>query len=163
MSEDSDSPRPVGRPSLYDPKYCAMLIEDMKAGFSFEAFAALIDVSKETLYEWTRVHPEFSDAKKKAFEMSRRFWEKIGIDHIITTTETEYEQGAGRSSSSSKMLNSSVYIFNMKNRFPKEWRDRKELTGANGKDLVPVQVVVNIPNNNRPNVIDEDEIEGSED
>lgn len=59
---------PGGRPTKYKPEFCAMLIEHMKK-YSFESFAGLdeVDVHKETLYEWANAHPEFSEAKKKAF------------------------------------------------------------------------------------------------
>lgn len=112
-----DKPK-LGRPSLYKPEYDAMLIDHMASGLSYDCFGALIDVHTDTLYEWEKVHASFSEAKRKAFIRNRFFWEKIGVDHI-THTESKFE--------SSPKLNSTVYIFNMKNRFPKEWRDRTEV------------------------------------
>lgn len=69
----------VGRPVKYKPEYCEMLIEHRKQGFSFESFAATISVHRDTLYEWVKVYPDFSDAKKRAKDVSLQVYEKIGI------------------------------------------------------------------------------------
>lgn len=62
----STKTKPInGRPTKYKPEYCAQLIEHMKEGYSFEAFAGLICVSIDSLYEWTKVHPDFSEAKSQ--------------------------------------------------------------------------------------------------
>jgi hypothetical protein len=58
-------------------------------------------------------HPEFLEARKKGESACRRWWEtqgKIGM-HM-------------------KVFNSTVWIFNMKNRF--KWADRSELSGPDG-------------------------------
>lgn len=127
---------PIGRPSKYKPEYCQELIEHMRQGFSFESFAGLTMVNVDTLYEWTKVHQDFSDAKKTGFDLSRLFWEKIGIDNILNTSEN-FGEGAG---SKSQSINSTVYIFNLKNRFPKEWRDRQEID-SNIKQQIEVSTV----------------------
>jgi predicted DNA-binding protein YlxM (UPF0122 family) len=108
----------VGRPSLYSDIYCDLLIEHMEKGLSFESFAGAIGVSKQTIYDWTKAHPEFLDAKEVGLEKSRIFWEKLGIKHILNESESIPNIG-----SNSKSLNASVWIFNMKNRFG--WRDKQ--------------------------------------
>jgi hypothetical protein len=84
-----------GRPSLYDPKYCSMLVAFMKRGGAkvyrpmslshglqagseivdhpigklpalLEDFATKIGVTMETLFEWGRKHPEFSESYDEA-------------------------------------------------------------------------------------------------
>jgi len=111
-------PAPVGRPTDYKPEYCKMLIEHMASGLSYQSFAAIVDCWEQTLYNWETDYPEFLDAKRTGFVKNRLFWEKLGTAHI-THTDSKFE--------SSPKLNSTVYIFNMKNRFPKEWRDRTEV------------------------------------
>jgi hypothetical protein len=79
---------PGGRPTDYDPKYCEEIIQyfdqtpyeivsDDK-GRSIvnprplptkERFAHSIGVHKDTLVEWSKVHPEFSAAYKKATQL----------------------------------------------------------------------------------------------
>jgi hypothetical protein len=56
----------TGRPSKYDPGFCDVLIQHMEEGLSYESFAGRLSVNIDTLYEWEKVHPEFSEAKKIA-------------------------------------------------------------------------------------------------
>lgn len=69
---------PVGRPSKYDPIYiesATTYLEDntdiltegkLKVKLpTIEGFAAFVGVNKTTLYEWSKVHPEFSNALDK--------------------------------------------------------------------------------------------------
>ena len=108
-----------GRPTLYKQEYCEMLKEHMGKGFSFESFAGLIGTDRSTIYEWLTSQKDFSDAKKQAFELSRLFWEQQGL---IGLYDENFGNGAG-----SRKLNATVYIFNMKNRFPDEWREKTEV------------------------------------
>ena len=70
-----------GRPTKYKTEYCELLINHMAAGYSFLSFAGLIRVNQDSLYEWERVYPEFSESKKRGFELSRLFWEGLGIGY----------------------------------------------------------------------------------
>lgn len=117
----------TGRPTKYKAEYCQMLIDHMESGLSFESFAAEVDVCEDTIYTWAKEFPEFSEAKKKAFSKNRSFWEKLSVKYIVNQSEFHEDKINKTKSSSSTSLNSSVFIFNMKNRFPKEWRDRQEV------------------------------------
>lgn len=82
-------PKHAGGPTKYNPTYCQKIIEffsvkhtEIREGVNavglpikvekenmvpfFSAFARLIGVSEETLSEWRRVHPEFSESYKVA-------------------------------------------------------------------------------------------------
>jgi hypothetical protein len=118
---------PAHRPTLYEPSYCDLLIEHMSKGFSFESFAGLVKVARSTIYEWVDKNPDFSDAKKVAEEQCRLFWEKTALEGLQVQT------GPGAIN-----LNTTMWIFQMKNRFPKEWRDRQQ-TEISGPDGNPVQ------------------------
>lgn len=111
--------KPNGRPSKYKPEFCEQLIQHMSEGLSFESFAAIAKVNLDTLYEWAKVHEEFSEAKKEAFANCQLYWESQGIAGLYSTTDYD-EDGKPIKS---KSLNSSVWIFNMKNRF--KWRDKQ--------------------------------------
>ena len=93
--------------SKYKPEYCEMVQQHMARGYSFEAFAAGIGVDRKTLYLWCDKYPEFKYAKDVGTEASRKLWEKVLIKqakkNVIAT------------------------IFALKNKFPNEWRDRREL------------------------------------
>ena len=113
-----------GRPTYYEQRFCELLIDHMEKGFSYESFAGLVGVSKQTIYDWEKANPDFLDSKKIGVEKSRLFWEKQGIEGIYTTEVFEQDENGSRSTK--KALNSSVWIFNMKNRFMQEWRDKQE-------------------------------------
>ena len=110
---------PKGRPSKYKPEYCQMLIDHMSKGFSFESFAGIVDVNRDTLFEWATAHDEFNEAKHLAFARNLIFWENVGIEGLYNQTDVD-ESGKTKSV---KSLNATVWIFNMKNRH--KWRDRQ--------------------------------------
>jgi len=63
---------PVGRPSKYDPSFIQEVDEYLKTASGdqmhlpkIESFAIRLGVSKDSLYEWAKLYPEFSDALKK--------------------------------------------------------------------------------------------------
>jgi transposase len=67
--------------SKYKPEYCQKLIDHMSEGDSFESFAVRVDVSRGTLYEWLKVHPDFFNAKEKASERCEKWWVDLGKRH----------------------------------------------------------------------------------
>lgn len=110
--------RPPTVADEYDPNYCAMLIEHMSKGFSYESFAAKIGTYRQKLYEWERLFQEFSDTKKKAQELCQYWWESAGINGLYTIIETDDE---GNKNVIEKKINQTLWIFNMKARF--RWKD----------------------------------------
>lgn len=67
---------PGGRPSDYKAFYCKAVVEFLSKGYSLAAFAGSIGVSRETVYEWGRSIPEFSDALAKAKAARTLYWER---------------------------------------------------------------------------------------
>ncbi len=104
--------RTAGRPTktVYKKEFCDMLIEHMAEGLSFVTFASKIGISRSTLYEWAKSHPEFKEAKDKSSIANRLFWERIGIG-----LATGQNRG-----------NAAVWIFNMINRFPDEFKNNRD-------------------------------------
>jgi DNA-binding XRE family transcriptional regulator len=82
----------------------------MSDGFSKEAIAGRLGVARDTIYEWERVHDEFSDTIARGITRSQYFWE---------TKFMEALQGR------LKDYNPRMMIFIMKNRFG--WRDNPEV------------------------------------
>ena len=105
----------AGQPTKYKPEYCQKLIDHMATGLSYETFGAVIDVATSTIYLWEDEHPEFSEAKKIAFNKCRIWWESHATDYLVN-------------SPNGKSLNASIWIFNMKNRF--KWTDRQDIFQA---------------------------------
>lgn len=94
----------------------------MAVGLSFEAFAGVCEVSRQTLYDWQGRNKDFAEAYAIGREKCRLFWEKIGIDGLYTITEYD-EKGRPIVR---KVLNPVIWIFNMKNRFRDEWGEKAE-------------------------------------
>ena len=103
------------RKTDYKTEYDDMIIEHMEQGYSFESFAGVVGCSNKTLYNWADRNPSFLHAKELGFEKSRKFWEIEAI-----------KQATGKSDG-----NTTMAIFNLKNRFPKQWRDKQELDMSN--------------------------------
>ena len=103
---------PVGRPTDYDPSMCEIVIENMALGYSKEAVAGILDISKSTLYERVKKYPEFSNAVHRGDTKSQFLWEGKAIEHAVHTKD-------------GKRLDSRIYALQMKNRFG--WSDKKEI------------------------------------
>lgn len=127
----------TGRPTKYKPEYCGQLIEHMSSGLSYESFAAVVGVNRDTIFHWETLHEEWKEAKAEAFSQSLLFWEKQGIEGLYA--ETIY--GDNGKPISSKSINATIWVFNMKNRF--KWRD---------KQPDEIDTVVNNNNSNTANV-----------
>jgi hypothetical protein len=116
----------TGRPSAYKPEYCDQAIEAGRAGKSLTWLAAELDVNRDSLYEWAKVHDEFSDALTRMRQLSQRWWEDKGQDGI---------EKPG--------FNGSVWSRSMAARFPDDWREVKgtELSAPGGG---PVETITRI-------------------
>ena len=124
MTETTEK-RPVGRPSLYDPKYCEEVIALGKIGKSVEAIGALLGVGTKTLYNWRDQHEEFLHALDMAKEFELQWWEDIAQTHMIENKESD-------------KINATIWSRSMAARFPKKYREqvKQEITGADGAPLL---------------------------
>lgn len=110
----------AGRKTKYKPEFCDLLIDHMSRGLSYYAFAAEINVNRDTLYEWEKNYSDFKEAKSIGLTKSLLFWEKLGVDNILNVSESEFQGG-----SSSRSLNAATWIYNMNNRFRDfGWRNK---------------------------------------
>jgi hypothetical protein len=100
-TRDQQIPR-MGRPTLYRPEYCQMLIDHMSSGLSFESFGGRIDVARRTLYEWEKAFPEFLHAKEVGQAKSQLWWEEVGCTNVH---------------SPSGQWTPNVFMFTMRSRF----------------------------------------------
>lgn len=87
----------MARPTLYNPKYCRMILahfsvkpyrrvksRDVANDFpTLAGFAAKIGVHRETLLNWTEEHPEFFDAYKRAKDFQENFLVVNGLKDLI--------------------------------------------------------------------------------
>lgn len=114
MSEAAE-PRPVGRPSEYDPSLCEQVIELGKEGKSRAQIASALGVSRQTLVNWGLAHREFVDALTRAKDEELAWWEQKAQDGLT--------MGSG--------FNATIWAKSVSGRFPNEpYRERVQLTGA---------------------------------
>lgn len=110
-ANDTNEPkRGRGAPSKYDPEICDKIVELGRQGKSKAQIRAAIGIHHKTWGEWAQKHPEFGAAIKEAYELSMAWWEDVGMNGVF--------QGM--------KFNATAYIFQVKNRFPAEYRDRQE-------------------------------------
>lgn len=69
---------PAGRPTVYKDEYCDKIIELGLAGKHVYQMAKELRVSCETLYEWGRVYPQFSES----FTCARQFAKAAMLDRV---------------------------------------------------------------------------------
>ena len=133
---DTTEKRPVGRPSLYDPKYCEEVIAYGKLGKSVEQIAAFLNVSLRTMYSWRDSHEEFLHALEDAKTYEQAWWEEQAAAYMVENKESD-------------RLNATLWSRSMAARFPKKYREstKTEITGADGAPLLSgIQVSFVKPN-----------------
>ncbi len=99
-----------GRPTKYDPAYCEMVICWGRLGKSKTWMAAELMVVRETLDDWAKANPEFSDALALAKQLEQQHWEDQGHNGLTTMG-----------------FQGSVWNRSMAARFPKDWREQKQI------------------------------------
>lgn len=72
-----------GRPTKYRKEFCELLIQHMSEGLSFDTFAGVLRVNPDTLYEWAKVHPEFSESKKVGNALRNLLVEKAFVSSTL--------------------------------------------------------------------------------
>jgi len=106
-----------GRPSSYRPEYCEVAIELGKQGKSPAAIASFLGVSRQLLYDWAKLYPDFSTAMEKSVTFAQDYWEQKGEDNIGTPG-----------------FNSAIYKLFMSSRFRHDYMEIKktEVSGPEG-------------------------------
>jgi len=138
MTETTEK-RPVGRPSLYDPKYCEEVVALGRIGKSVEQIAANLNVSLRTMYLWRDTHEEFMHALDDAKTYEQAWWEEQAATYMVENKESD-------------RLNATLWSRSMAARFPKKYREstKTEITGADGAPLLSgIQVSFVKPNDNQ--------------
>lgn len=108
-----------GRPSLYKPEYCDVVINLGKDGASMAAMAAEIGVDRGTLRDWTKTHEEFSIAIARARDLAQVWWEEEGKKGMW----------AG------KAFNAQTWSRSMAARFPDDYTERANVNLSGTVDI----------------------------
>lgn len=128
----------TGRPSRYRLEISESVFDLALAGLTDQEMAEKLGIALSTLNLWKRKHPEFSESIKRG---------KAHADAKVA--RSLFELATGYSHPAVKIFNHNgkpliveytqhhppdvtACIFWLKNRDPKNWRDRREFTGADG-------------------------------
>jgi transposase-like protein len=116
---------PGGHPTDYHPDFNDLASSMFSKGKTVAAVAAACGVCRDSLYEWAKKWPEFSDTLKKGLEVAQSFWENIG--------ENEVEDPSGK-------FNTTLYIFMMKARFKKDYAEFQKIEQDINVNKTPEQL-----------------------
>lgn len=128
---------PAGRPPKYEPDYPEKAYKLALLGAKNIEIAEFFEVNEDTIYEWKKVYPEFSEALKNG---------KVKADAEIASSLYERAKGyeyieqqvvkikVGRFEESVEVVavkkvappDTTACIFWLKNRHPEAWRDKTE-------------------------------------
>lgn len=101
-----------GHPTDYRENFHPQdFIEQSKQGKSLAQIALSWDVHRDTIYEWRKVHPEFSDAVKKGREFAEAWYMNLGQAGIL-------------GQATEKPMNVGLFCWMTKNMF--NWSDKVE-------------------------------------
>lgn len=132
-----------GQPTLYKPEHVQQAYEwCQKFPLTNKDLAKLFDVAEDTIYEWKKRHPEFSEA------INRGKSEKD-----VTVERSLYERATGYSHPEEKIFvnqgeviraetvkhyppDPTSMIFWLKNRQPEQWRDKVEVEAHHDIQIV---------------------------
>ena len=113
-----------GRPTDYKPEYAECVFKLCLLGSTDSDLAVFFDVSEATINNWKIAHGEFLESIKAGKEKA----------------DAEIAESLYRTAMAG---NTTAQIFWLKNRRPKEWRDKQEIdhTSADGS-MSPKTVIV---------------------
>ena len=121
----------AGRPTKYRKEYCSKLIEHVSGGLSFDSFAGIIGVSRDSIYTWAQKYPEFADSKRIAEAKGLAFWERVGRAGILDKLDTITGKPGAK-------FNHIAWIFLMKNRY--SWRDNMQVSHVESGEIKKIEV-----------------------
>ena len=142
-----DPPKhPGGRPTKYKPEYARIARTMCNMGATDAELADAFEVKVSTIWRWTSSHPEFCSALKvdkgEYDERIKRSLAQRALGYSYDAVKIFHPAGAPapvyapyREHVPPDPGAAKIWLCN---RQPEEWRDRKELTGADGTPLVPV-------------------------
>ncbi len=110
----------TGRPTKYKPEYAKQAEMAALAGFTDEQVSDLFSVNVDTIYEWKKVHEDFSEALKKG----KAQHDDGTVVQALLKSALGYDVEQGEHSKHYPP-NATSLIFWLKNRQPDKWNDKR--------------------------------------
>lgn len=120
----------AGHPTLYREEYNEQAYKLCLLGHTDIELAAFFEVAEDTIYEWKKVHPQFSESVKRGkdkadAEVAQAFLKRaLGYQY----EEETFEMGVNTKTVTKEVPPDAGAALNwLKNRQPKKWRDKQEV------------------------------------
>mgnify|MGYP003655792909 CR=1 FL=1 len=133
-----------GRPTKYKAEYNKQAERLCKLGATDADLAEFFEVNEDTIHEWKKVHPKFSESIKDAkAEFDDNSVEKSLARRamgFMRVKEVFNPEGFKEMLQEEVPPDTTACIFWLKNRKPKDWRDKQdhEITGKDGAEFIPI-------------------------
>lgn len=124
---------PAGRPTSYKPEMAEQAYKLSLLGHTDEQLAKFFEVHVSSIYEWKNVHPDFSEAIKNGKEVADAeivmTLRKRAMGYEVTEEKMEESEHGLKKTVAGKHIppDTTAMIFWLKNRQPKQWRDKQEV------------------------------------
>lgn len=138
-----------GRPTLFKTEYVEQARKLCELGATERELADFFEVSERTLLRWRNAHKELADAvrigKERADARVEQSLYRKALGYSFDSVKIFQHQGAPVEVPYVEHVppDTTACIFWLKNRKPKEWRDKVDHSHA-GPDGGPVQVIQKI-------------------
>lgn len=138
-----------GRPTKYDSTKNEWVEKMCRLGCTDGELAEFLEVNEDTIHEWKKCHPQFSESIKKGKDYAdanvadRLYQRAMGFEHASEELKVVTTAGKHAGSKVERVKIQKIYppdttaaIFWLKNRRPKEWRDKHEVDVNNIAPIV---------------------------
>lgn len=138
----------MARPSKYKPEFARLAQKMAKLGATDIEIADAIEIDIATFYRWSASNKEFCEAKKLGKKESDERVERslymraTGYSH--PDTHISVHEGAVTATPITKHYppDATSMIFWLKNRKPKEWRDKQDVEHSGNVEIRKVERVI---------------------
>lgn len=127
----------VGRPTKYKEEYNDLAYKFCLLGATDDKLATFFDVNVDTIHEWKKVYPEFSDSLKKGKDIadsevaSALYNRAKGYSHPDVDIKMYEGQIIQTELTKHYPPDTAAAIIWLKNRQPEQWRDKQEVVNTN--------------------------------
>lgn len=144
--------RPVGRPTSYKPEYCEQAYKLCLLGADDKRIADFFDVAESTLNKWKLDFPEFSESLKAGKDdadasIAASLYHKAKgyVGKKVVTASFNGQITDSMEVAEYYAPDTTAAIFWLKNRQPKQWRDKQDIdhTSSDGS-MTPQSPVYSI-------------------
>jgi hypothetical protein len=124
-----------GQPTKYRPEFADQVERLCLLGLTNEELASFFEVHIDTLYEWAKVHPEFSEARARGREIAdskvaeKLYRRALGYSHEAVKIVADAKTGAEHIVPYTEHYppDTQAATWWLKNRRPDKWGDKQEV------------------------------------